>query len=252
MDKKISAGGKDLNAAAVNTAAASERALSEEEKVQFLEEFNKGLHRIGKLLLIVAVIAMVGVPFLVGAVNGVMPEGKAFLSGFAKVGIIYIPVAIVEFLVYSPMLGVGGSYLSFLTGNVTNMKIPCAMNARDIAQTEVGTPENEIVSTLSVAASAITTTLVIVAGVILLVPLQPVLQSEVLLPAFNNVVPALFGALGLKYFAKSPQIAFIPVLLMTLLCVFVPAAISQTSILLIPCGGLALLIGYVLFQKGKL
>lgn len=252
MDKKISAGGKDLNAAAVNAAAASESALSEEEKVQFLEEFNKGLHRIGKLLLIVAVIAMVGVPFLVGAVNGVMPEGKAFLSGFAKVGIIYIPVAIVEFLVYSPMLGVGGSYLSFLTGNVTNMKIPCAMNARDIAQTEVGTPENEIVSTLSVAASAITTTLVIVAGVILLVPLQPVLQSEVLLPAFNNVVPALFGALGLKYFTKSPQIAFIPVLLMTLLCVFVPAAISQTSILLIPCGGLALLIGYVLFQKGKL
>lgn len=231
---------------------AAQETLSEEQKAQFFEEFNRGLHRIGRLLLIVAVILLVGVPFVIGAVNGVMPEGKAFLSGFAKVGIIYIPVAIVEFLVYSPMLGVGGSYLSFLTGNVTNMKIPCAMNARDIAGTDVGTPENEIVSTLSVAASAIVTTLVIVAGVILLVPLQPVLQSEVLLPAFNNVVPALFGALGLKYFAKSPQIAFIPVLLMTLLCVFVPAAISQTSLLMIPCGGLALLIGYVLFKKGKL
>lgn len=233
-------------------ASGTQEKLSEEEKAQFFAEFNNGLHRIGRLLLIVAVVMLVGVPFAVGAVNGVMPEGKAVLSGFAKVGIIYIPVAIVEFLVYSPMLGVGGSYLSFLTGNVTNMKIPCAMNARDIAGTQVGTPENEIVSTLSVATSAICTTLVIVAGVILLVPLQPVLQSEVLLPAFNNVVPALFGALGLKYFSKSPQIAFIPVLLMTLLCVFVPAAISQTSLLLIPSGGLALLIGYVLFQKGKL
>ncbi|MDO4332994.1 MAG: hypothetical protein Q4C58_09960 [Eubacteriales bacterium] len=227
-------------------------ALTEEEKKQFFEEFNNGLHRIGKLMLIAAVILLVAVPFLIGAINGVMPEGKGFLSGFAKVGIIYIPVAIVEFLVYSPMLGVGGSYLSFITGNVTNMKIPCAMNARDIADTQVGTPENEIVSTISVATSAIVTTLVIVAGVILLVPLQPVLQSEILLPAFDNVVPALFGALGLKYFAKSPQIAFIPVLLMTLLCVFVPAAISQTSLLMIPCGGLALLIGYVLFKKGKL
>lgn len=226
--------------------------LTAAEKAQFFADFNNGLHRIGRLLLIVSVILLVGVPFAVGVLNGVMPEGKAFLSGFAKVGIIYIPVAIVEFLVYSPMLGVGGSYLSFLTGNVTNMKIPCAMNARDIAGTDVGTPENEIVSTLSVATSAITTTLVIVAGVILLVPLQPVLQSEVLLPAFNNVVPALFGALGLKYFTKSPQIAFIPVLLMTLLCVFVPAAISQTSLLMIPCGGLALLIGYALFKKGKL
>ena len=126
------------------------------------------------------------------------------------------------------------------------------MNARDMAGTTVGTPENEIVSTISVATSAIVTTLVIVAGVILLVPLQPVLQSETLLPAFNNVVPALFGALGLKYFAKSPKIAVIPLTLMALLCIFVPAAISQTSLLMIPAGGLALLIGFVLFKKDKL
>jgi hypothetical protein len=126
------------------------------------------------------------------------------------------------------------------------------MNARDIAKTEVGTPENEIVSTISVATSAIVTTLVIVAGIILLAPLQPVLQSETLLPAFNNVVPALFGALGLKYFIKSPKIAVIPLALMCLLCIFVPAAISQTSLLMIPSGGLALLIGFLLFKKGKI
>lgn len=226
--------------------------MDNEKKAAFFEEYNNGLHRLGRIMLITAVILMVGLPFVVGVINGVMPEGKGFISGMAKVGIIYIPVAIVEFLVYTPMLGVGGSYLSFITGNVTNMKIPCAMNARDIAQTQVGTPENEIISTISVATSAIVTTLVIVVGVILLVPLQPVLQSETLLPAFNNVVPALFGALGLKYFSKSPQVALIPVLLMTLLCVFVPAAISQTSLLMIPCGGLALLIGFYLFKKGKL
>ena len=222
------------------------------DKNQFFEEFNKGLHRIGRIMLISAVILLVAVPFITGAVYGVMPDLKGFLSGFAKVGMIYIPVAIVEFLVYTPMLGVGGSYLSFLTGNVTNMKIPCAMNARDIAGTKAGTAEDEIVSTISVATSAITTTLVIVAGVVLLVPLQPVLQSETLLPAFNNVVPALFGALGLKYFAKSPKIAVIPLVLMCLLCIFVPAAIGQTSLLLIPSGGLALLIGFLLFKKGKL
>ena len=226
--------------------------LNAQEKQQFLEELNNDLHRLGRLTLVAAVILMIALPFIVGVINGVMPDGKGFLAGFAKVGIIYIPVAIVEFLVYTPMLGVGGSYLSFITGNVTNMKIPCAMNARDIAGTQVGTPENEIISTLSVATSAITTTLVIVAGVILLVPLQPVLQSEALLPAFNNVVPALFGALGLKYFSKSPRIALIPVALMTLLCILVPAAISQTSLLMIPCGGLALAIGYWLFKKGRL
>lgn len=223
-----------------------------EDKQKFFEEFNNGLHRIGRIMLVCAVILLVAVPFVVGAIYGEMPDLKGFLSGFAKVGLIYIPVAIVEFLVYTPMLGVGGSYLSFLTGNVTNMKIPCAMNARDIAGTKPGTAEDEIISTISVATSAIVTMIVILLGVVLLVPLQPVLQSEALLPAFNNVVPALFGALGLKYFAKSPRIAVIPLTLMCLLCIFVPAAIGQTSLLLIPSGGLALLIGYLLFKKGKL
>lgn len=226
--------------------------MKEQEKEKFLEEFNNGLHRLGRATLIAASILLIAVPFIIGMINGVFPDGGGFLSGFAKVGFIYIPVAFVEFLVYAPMLGVGGSYLSFLTGNVTNMKIPCVMNARDIAETKEGTPENEIISTISVATSAIVTMLVIVTGVILLVPLQPILQNEALLPAFNNVVPALFGALGLKYFVKSPKIACVPLLLMALLCIFVPAAISQTSLLLLPSGGLALLIGYVLFAKDKL
>ena len=226
--------------------------MDERQKEQFFEEFNNSLHRLGKMLLIISLILLLSVPFAVGALNGVMPELGGFLSGIAKVGIIYIPVSIVEFLVYTPMLGVGGSYISFLTGNVTNMKIPCAMNARDMAGTTVGTPENEIISTISTATSAIVTTLVIVVGVLLITPLQPVLQSETLLPAFNNVVPALFGALGLKYFAKSPKIAVIPLTLMALLCIFVPAAISQTSLLMIPAGGLALMIGFVLFKNNKL
>ena len=222
------------------------------EKEKFFEDFNKGLHRIGKLTMLLGIIALVSVPFIVAAIFGVSIDGKGFLGGIAKVAIVYIPVAIVEFLVYAPMLGAGGSYISFITGNVTNMKIPCAMNARDIAGTEVGTPENEIVSTISTATSAIVTTLVIVVGVVLLIPLQPVLQSETLAPAFDYVVPALFGALGLKYFAKSPQIAVIPVVLMSLLCILVPSMISQTSILMIPSGALALLIGFMLFKKGKL
>lgn len=229
-----------------------EKTMSEEQKRQFLDDFNNGLHRMGRIFLIISVIALVAVPFVIGAINGVMPDGMGFLSGFAKVGIIYIPVAIVEFLVYTPMLGVGGSYLTFITGNVTNLKIPCAMNARDIAGTQAGTPENEIISTISVATSAIVTTLVIVAGVVLIIPLKPILENPVLLPAFDNVVPALFGALALKYFSKSLKLAAIPFVTMTLLCILVPAATSATSFLLIPAGGMALAIGYVMFKKGML
>ena len=224
--------------------------MSEREK--FYEQFNNGLHRLGRITMLSSMILMTLVPFVMGAIFDVSPDMTAFLKGYAKVAVVYLPVSLVEFLVYAPMLGTGGSYLAFITGNVTNMKIPCAMNSKDIAGTQVGTPENEIVSTISIATSAIVTTLVIVVGVILLVPLQPVLQNEALLPAFNNVVPALFGALGLKYFAKSPQIAVIPLVVMSALCIFVPSMINQTSILMIPCGAMALAIGFILFKKGKL
>lgn len=224
--------------------------MSDREK--FLEDFNNSLHRLGRITMALTMIILSAVPFVMAAYFGTKIDGNGFLAGFLKVAMIYMPVSLVEFLVYAPMLGVGGSYLSFITGNVTNMKIPCAMNAKDIAGTEVGTPENEIVSTISVATSAIVTMLVIVAGVILLVPLQPVLQNEALQPAFNNVVPALFGALGLKYFAKSPKIAIIPLLTISLVCIFVPSMITQTSTLIIPAGALALLIGFILFKKGKI
>lgn len=222
------------------------------EKQQFFEDFNKGLHRLGRIMMVLTLILLIGVPFIIAIMNGVSVNGKGFLSGMLNIGLLYIGISIVEFLIYVPMLGAGGSYLAFVTGNVTNMKIPCAMNARDIAGTEVGTPENEIISTISIATSAIVTTLVIVVGVILIAPLQPVLQSEVLAPAFDYVVPALFGALGLKYFVKSPKVAVIPVVLVSLVCIFVPSMISQTSTLMIPSGGLALLIGFILFKKGKL
>ena len=76
---------------------------NEAQKQAFLEDFNNGLHRIGRCMLIVSIILLVGVPFVIGAINGVTPSLKGFLVGFAKVGIIYIPVAIVEFLVYTPM-----------------------------------------------------------------------------------------------------------------------------------------------------
>ena len=222
------------------------------EKEKFFEDFNNGLHRIGRITMLLGILVLMAVPFVVAGIFDASIDVGGFWAGFAKVAVIYIPVSIVEFLVYAPMLGAGGSYISFITGNVTNMKIPCAMNARDIAGTQVGTPEHEIISTISTATSAIVTTLVIVVGVILLIPLQPVLQSEVLAPAFDYVVPALFGALGLKYFTKSPQIAVSPVVLMSALCIFVPSMISQTSILIIPSGALALLIGFLLFKKGKL
>ena len=226
--------------------------MNNKTKQEFLDKYNNDLHRLGRFTLILGVVVLIAVPFLFGMLTGTSPDMGGFVKGIINVGVIYYPVAIVEFLVYAPMLGVGGSYLAFITGNITNMKIPCAMTARDIAKTEVGTPENEIVSTISVATSGIVTTLVIVVGVVLMVPLQPVLQSEVLAPAFDNVVPALFGALALQYFRKSLRLAIIPLVLMCVLNILIPSLISQTSVMMLVCGAFALGLGFVMFKKGML
>ena len=223
-----------------------------DEKQKFFEEFNNSLHRIGRVTMVLMIGLLLMVPITFGMLNDLSPDWSGFVNGIIKVAIIYYPTSVVEFLIYTPMLGVGGSYLSFITGNVTNMRIPCAMNAASIAKTEPGTAEHEIISTIAVATSAITTTVVILLGVICLVPLQPVLQNPALQPAFNNVVPALFGALGLKYFARSLRLSAPPLVLMSILCIAVPSLINQTSTMMIPVGALALVLGYVLWKKDKL
>ena len=227
-------------------------AMSAEEKQAFFARYNEGVHRQGRAWLIVCLAALLGVPFAMGLVLHAMPDMNLFLKGFFNVAIIYYPTSLVEYLIYVPMLGPGASYLSFVTGNLSNLKVPCAVNAREMAGTRVGTPENEIIATLSVATSSLVTVLVIALGVAALVPLQPVLSSPVLIPAVDNVVPALFGALGLKYFLKGRKFAAIPLLLSSAVCILMPSMIGQTSVLLIVIGALTIAVSFVFYKKGAL
>ena len=219
------------------------------DKKTFFEQYNARTHTYGRIGLTIGLVLMLVCPFAMGLILDAMPDMNAFWKGFVQVAMVYIPSCIVEFLIYTPMLGAGGSYLAFVTGNLINMKIPCMMNARGITDAEAGSPESEIVSTLSIAASAVTTTVVIALGVLLLIPLQPVLSSPVLAPAFDNVVPALFGALAYQYFRKGIKIVAIPLTVMTVLCVAVPSLISSVGFLIIPSGAMAIGVGYVLWKR---
>lgn len=219
------------------------------EKNTYLEQYDRTTHVLGRAASLITLVMLVGAPFLIGFILGALPDLSAAAKGFLSVGIIWTVSSIVEFLVYTPMLGAGGGYLAFITGNLINMKIPCAMNAREIAGTQAGTPENEIISTLSIAASSLTTITVLAAGVLLLVPLQPILQSEALQPGFANVVPALFGAMAYQYFRRNIKLAVVPLTIMTLLFILVPSLISQTSLLILPSGAIAIGLAYLSWRK---
>lgn len=215
------------------------------------EKYSETTHKIGKIASIVVLIMLVGAPFLIGKYLGAYPDIKAAGKGFFSVGLIWMVSSVAEFLIYTPMLGSGGGYLAFITGNLINMKIPCAVNARDMVGAKSGTRENEIISTLSIATSSLVTILVLAVGVAALTPLRPLLQEPALQPAFDNVVPALFGAMAYKYYRKNMKIALIPLVVMSLLFMFVPSLVSSTSFMIIPSGAIAIGIAYYFYKRNK-
>ena len=226
--------------------------MNETEKQAVYQQYIRTTHTLGRIFCILVLILLLGAPFLMGAVLGTVPNlgaaGKAFLS----IGIVYLVSCIAEYIIYVPMLGAGGTYLAFITGNLINMKVPCAMTARDIVGAKSGTTENEIISTLSIATSSLVTILVLAVGVALLIPLQPLLQDPALQPAFDNVVPALFGAMAYKYFRGHLKIAVPPLAAMSLLFILLPGLISSTSMMIIPGGALAIGLAWYYFRKGKI
>ena len=150
----------------------------------------------------------------------------------------------------APMLGTGGSYLGFYTGNLTSLKVPCALNAMEAADVEPGTEAGEVISTIAIAVSALVTTAVIAVGVLLLSQIRGFLESPVLQPAFDNILPALFGPLAVVYVAKNWKVALTPLVFMITLFICVPSLASSASVL-VPVGALlAIGAARILYKKG--
>jgi len=160
---------------------------------------------------------------------------------------------VVEIFTYVPMLGAGGTYLSFVTGNISNLKLPCAIDAMERAKVSASSEEGEIISTIAIAVSSIVTTIIILLGVIFLIPLSPVLNSPVLKPAFDMILPALFGGLAVVFISKNLKLSVAPVILMLLLFIFVPALNSGTVGIMVPVGVLfTVAVARIMYKKGVL
>ena len=211
------------------------------------------VHRDGRIWNIAVMILLLALPVSVAFIFGAMPDWNALLMGLIATAPMYWAVGAIETVTFVPMLGAGGSYLSFVTGNITNLKLPCALNALEQNEVSATTEEGEVVSTIAIAVSSIVTTVIIVLGVILIVPLSPVLQAPVLEPAFNQMLPALFGALGVAFVSKNWKIAIAPVGLMLILFIFVPALNAGTVGIMVPVSVIfTIAMSRVLYKRGVL
>ena len=210
------------------------------------------VHHAGRVWNLSVMVILMLFPAAVSVLFSAPVDWRGFALGMIATAPMYWSVGLIEPFTYVPMLGAGGSYLAFVTGNITNLKAPAALNALELVKADIKTEEGEIVSTIAIAVSSIVTTLIIVLGVVLITPLTPILNSPELAPAFDQILPALFGALGVVYISRNLKIAVAPVALMLTLFIAIPALGSLVSIM-VPVGVLfTLAVSRILYKKNLL
>ena len=207
-------------------------------------------HTYGKVWILVTLLLFLSITALICYHLGVSPKFEMIAKGLSTVAIVFYPTAILEVLTYSPLLGTGGTYLGFVTGNITNLKLPVALSSMESAKVEPNTEKGEIISTISIAVSSIVTTVIIAVCVLAFYPILHNITDpdSVFAPAFQQVTPALFGALCASYLAKHWKISILPIAFLTIVLLFKG---TLTTGVLIPVGVIVSLIGaHLMFKKG--
>lgn len=216
--------------------------------------FIDNLHIWGKIWGLTAAVAILSFPIALMIIYQTLPEWKGLLNGILAVAPMFWAIGIIEILTYVPMIGVGASYLSFVTGNITNLKAPVALTALENANVKTGTEEGEVITTIAVAVSSIVTTLIVAFGVLLIALIKPFgefLQSETIKPMFDNILPALFGGLAVVYVSKNVKISIFPLILMLILFIFVPFLNASTVGIMVPVGAVVtIIVARILYKLG--
>ena len=214
----------------------------------------ESVHRDGKIWGFTLLALILAFPLALSLIFDAVPEWKAFSRAILSVLPMYWAVGVIEIFTYIPMLGAGGSYLSFVTGNISNLKLPCALDAMQKANVKANSEEGEIISTIAIAVSSVVTTLIIAVGVILMLVtnLGTLLESEVLKPAFDQLLPALFGGLAVVFVSQNFKLAIAPMVLMLSLFVFTPLTSGEVGIMA-PVGVIfTLIVARIMYKKGML
>ncbi len=207
------------------------------------------VHTSGRLWCLAALVVILAVPALMSWHLNTWPDLGVVGKAFGSIAILFYPTAVIEVIAYAPLLGAGGTYLSFLTGNIANLKLPCALSAMENAKVRSNSEEGEVISTISIATSAITTTIMI-AVFVLIFAFNPkftqLMKSDALAPAFKQVTYTIFGALAASYFVKHWKISIFPIAAVSLLLVF--AGSIQIGILIFVGVVLSLLGAHIMYK----
>lgn len=179
--------------------------------------YDNSVHLIGRTTLIIGLLLTFLPVVLLWLVYGIVPPLKNLLSGIISISAVMLPVSIVEVLTFAPLLGASAMYMSYLTGNISNMKIPSAAISLEAVEVKPSTKEGDIIATIAIAGSVIASEIILIISLLMIVPITAKLNNPLLQPAFEQILPALFGSIGAYYILKEWKLAVAPLLTAVLL-----------------------------------
>ena len=224
-----------------------------------MSEYLNRTHTIGRISTIIAMAVMLGIPAVVCTVYDIWPTLAAVAATAGPLLAMFVPSALSEVISFTPITGSSG-YIGSIMGNVSNIKFPCAMSAMERTNSSSGTEQGEVIATCAMCVSGMVTTVIVALGVVLLVPLQPVLTSPVVSTATKYVMPALFGSMATSFFLNKNAGAYVihgkmklsmtVLILMMALFLLFPALIPQQGYVLMCSIPVVILLARFFYKKG--
>ena len=173
----------------------------------YTAEWKKACIRIGTPTNLLAAVAAFLPAIYLCATYDCWPTVQHVMSAWGMVLISFGAFYLVEPISYYASLGLAGTYLGFLSGNIGNMRLPCANLALDVTKSETGTLQAEIVSTMAICGSIITnliaTTAAALVGTVIIGFLPEVVKKALQTYCGTAIYGATFGNLA----TKNPKVA---------------------------------------------
>ena len=226
--------------------------------MEFSTYLNK-THTYGRIATLIALAIMLGIPAIVCSVYGIWPTFTDVIGAAGPMLAIFIPSALSEVVSFTPITG-SSAYIGSIMGNLSNIKFPCALSAMERTNSSSGTEQGEVMAMCAMCVSGMVTTVIVALGVVLLVPLQPILTAPVVMTATKYIMPALFGSMATSFFInknsgayviegkmKLVAVGLVAVLVLFLLVPSLRAQQGYVMLCLIPC---LILLARVFYKKG--
>ncbi|HBF0995068.1 TPA: hypothetical protein KNR62_000931 [Clostridioides difficile] len=198
------------------------------------EEYLPFMIRYGRLTLSLGIIAALVPGIILSFGFGIMPPISALLASTMAIVSMSAPNYIIEPVSYSPILGIPGTYMSFLSGNISNMRLPCSIAAQKAAEVESGTEEGSIISTIGIAVSILVNISILTIGVILGGSVLSKIPAEVV-EKLNLILPALFGLVFGQVFLQDKKLGLVAIVISVLTIILSKQGIIPQSLVVLIC-----------------